>query len=112
MPRKRPRNLGLSTVASLSATSRGSTDCEPTITTESMAAPPRGIAAQPHKAKDNADAQIRIELVENTQGCKNGPRMRIHAALAGFALACSPTLAHPPYAPQPQTAWVGVDSPP
>jgi hypothetical protein len=38
--------------------------------------------------------------------------MRIHAALAIFALACSHTLAHPPYTPQPQTALVEVGTPP
>jgi hypothetical protein len=38
--------------------------------------------------------------------------MRIHVALATLALACSSTIPHPPYAPQPQSALVEVDAPP
>jgi hypothetical protein len=38
--------------------------------------------------------------------------MRIHVALGGLlAAGCSPTLAHPPYAPQPQSALVEVGMP-
>jgi hypothetical protein len=38
--------------------------------------------------------------------------MRIYVALANlFALACSQTLAHPPYTPQPQTALLEVTLP-
>jgi hypothetical protein len=38
--------------------------------------------------------------------------MRIEVAFATLALACSHTLAHPPYAPQPQAALVQVSAPP
>src|ERR1700692_2553605 len=38
--------------------------------------------------------------------------MRIDVALATLVLACSPTLTHPSYAPQPQDALVEVDVPP